>query len=383
VTEAKLIAGKFLPSAMVEIAQGLDFSRLALSSQEAFVLSRVGSGIKAGDLMASTSLPEDQADAVLRSLAGKGCLVERQHPAMKEKVDLTDDRKREVLALEARLELPNPFQLLGLPDGAKPDACKAAYYDLSMRFHPDRYYGKNLGSFRPRIEKIFKRLTDAQLQLTDPDRRAALEKDHPDWFANAKAPEEKIVRDSVRAEDRARRIARHPYLAKGARLHEHLAKARRALESDSPGQALNELQLLLGLDPTHAEAKTLMVKVTAALQANRAKAALAEGVRLANVHDHDRALKQFLLAVEQGPSVEVCIKGLASAMRISDFKSAKVLATKWVELAPKDGKARLALADALHGAGLHKNAKREAEEALRLDPDNKDAKALLAKLRWA
>ncbi len=382
-TAGKLIAGKFAPSTPVEIAPGLDFGKLTLSSEEAFALSRVGRGMSAAELLASLGLEEAKADQVLSSLVVKNCLVERAHPAMAEKVDLTDDRKRETLSLESRLDNPNPFQLLGVADGAKAETCKAAYYDLSMRFHPDRYFGKNLGTFRSRIEKIFKRLTEAQTQVTDRDLRAALQKDHPEWFSAAASDAPKVVRDTGRGDDRARRIARHPYLAKTARQHDLLSRAKKAIEANHPADALMELQMVLGLDPNNAEARALMPKVQLAMGQQRARVALEEGVKLAGAHDHDRAVPYFLLAVEHFPTEDACVKGLASAVRVSDFKSAKVLASKWVEISPKSAKARMALADALHGAGMNKNAKREVEEALRLSPDLKEAKALLAKLRWA
>jgi Flp pilus assembly protein TadD len=45
-------------------------------------------------------------------------------------------------------------------------AIKSAYYDVVKVFHPDRHYGKNLGGYRPKLGRIFARLTEAHDVLT-------------------------------------------------------------------------------------------------------------------------------------------------------------------------------------------------------------------------
>ena len=38
---------------------------------------------------------------------------------------------------------------------------RKAYFALSKTFHPDAYYGKRLGSFKPKMEAVFRKVTDA------------------------------------------------------------------------------------------------------------------------------------------------------------------------------------------------------------------------------
>src|SRR5262249_57303991 len=87
-----------------------------------------------------------------------------QQDPLNEAVDLDLDRKREILAREALLGRDD-WTVLGLNPGATADAVKLAYFDASRVFHPDRYYGKNLGSFPARLERIFQRLSDAHETL--------------------------------------------------------------------------------------------------------------------------------------------------------------------------------------------------------------------------
>jgi curved DNA-binding protein CbpA len=96
-----------------------------------------------------------------------------QDPAeLGEAVDLDLDKKRRILDLYGRLDLTSYYELLGVPLDADKKAIKAAYYKLAPEFHPDSYFRKNLGSFKPKIEAIFTRVTLAHDVLTVRQRRA-------------------------------------------------------------------------------------------------------------------------------------------------------------------------------------------------------------------
>ncbi len=106
---------------------------------------------------------------------------------MAEQVALDDALKKELLELEAKLETADHFALLGLPPGAEPAEVKAAYFELCRRIHPDRYFRKNLGSFKARMEKVFKALSKAHQTLTDPEKREAYLSTHQ-WLKKPAGP---------------------------------------------------------------------------------------------------------------------------------------------------------------------------------------------------
>ena len=54
-------------------------------------------------------------------------------------------------------------------------AVKRAYFKLSKEFHPDRYFGRELGDYRDKLTKIFQAIKAAFELLSDKDRRAAYE----------------------------------------------------------------------------------------------------------------------------------------------------------------------------------------------------------------
>jgi DnaJ-class molecular chaperone len=62
--------------------------------------------------------------------------------------------------------------LLGIEAGADLKEIRRAYFRLSKEFHPDRYFGRMLGPYKRRMQKVFSALTVAFEQLGDEAKRA-------------------------------------------------------------------------------------------------------------------------------------------------------------------------------------------------------------------
>ncbi len=161
----------------------------------------------------------------------------RTSEAEKEKVDIDHERQREILRLDQGLERMNHFEVLQLLPGASVAQIREAYHTASLLYHPDRYFQKNVGSYKERIERIFIRLTEANLVLTDPERRKAYQKANPHLFRapprSSASPESDRphpptvhAHDTLRASERRARLARHPYRAKANQCGELIANAR-------------------------------------------------------------------------------------------------------------------------------------------------------------
>ncbi|MET0591528.1 MAG: DnaJ domain-containing protein, partial [Polyangiaceae bacterium] len=86
--------------------------------------------------------------------------------------DIDNDRKRKVVDLYGRLAHVDYYALLGVVAGADRKDIKRAYYAIAPDYHPDKFYGKNIGSFKPMMEAIFGQLTFAYETLTSVERRA-------------------------------------------------------------------------------------------------------------------------------------------------------------------------------------------------------------------
>lgn len=99
---------------------------------------------------------------------------EPHHPAaalydpkeLDEAVDIELERKRTILEAFYRLDTSTHYQLLNVDPSADKRTIKNAYYEIVNVFHPDRYFGKRLGSFKLKLERVFARLTEAHDVLT-------------------------------------------------------------------------------------------------------------------------------------------------------------------------------------------------------------------------
>jgi len=89
-----------------------------------------------------------------------------------EVIDLTLEQQRDLSALHGRLPTADHYQLLGVEPQTETKAIRAAYYDFVRLFHPDRFFGKNLGSYKPKLTQVFARLTEAYETLNRSQTRA-------------------------------------------------------------------------------------------------------------------------------------------------------------------------------------------------------------------
>ena len=99
---------------------------------------------------------------------------------LEEHGDLSEAHKRRVLVAYYGLEGKNYYQLLGVDNDADKKAIRSAYFELSRLFHPDSMFGKDLGSFKTKMETVFKRLTEAYEVLGRSQRR----KEYDEYLAS-------------------------------------------------------------------------------------------------------------------------------------------------------------------------------------------------------
>ncbi len=301
--------------------------------------------------------------------------------AMAEKVDLDVERKKEILSLERALDRLNHFEVLGLKPGASAAEVKKAYHEASRRYHPDRYFEKKLGSFRGRIERIFKRIHDCYAVLSDLDRRAQYEREHPELAAPSAEPPPK---DDARAAERRARLARHPYVAKLTRVHELLDSGRKSLAGGDFSKAYADLHLAAQLDPKNQEIHELITLVRHRHEEQRAAEELKRGQAAEKAGDLAAATKSYLSAANLDRKSALAAYKAATLLRQTDqdLKEARALAQRAVDLEPDNADRRFLLAAILEQAGMGKLATRQFDEATKLNPNHPEAKKRQKKSRW-
>jgi curved DNA-binding protein CbpA len=92
--------------------------------------------------------------------------------ASDEDVDIEVDKRRYIADAHARMAQLTHYELIGVARTADKKDIKRAYFQLAAIVHPDRYFGKKLGSYKPKMEALFARLSVAFETLTDRDKRA-------------------------------------------------------------------------------------------------------------------------------------------------------------------------------------------------------------------
>jgi curved DNA-binding protein CbpA len=309
-----------------------------------------------------------------------------------EKVDIDEARKQEILEMERKVSSPNHFEVLGLRPGASPEEATQAFREAAKKFHPDRYFGKQLGSYKDRVEKIFRRLVEAHGVLSDLQKRQAWLEANPLIRAAAGASKgatfgtvnEKSPEEKRRDAERQQRLARHPYLVKRTRVFEQLGKARDAIAKGEYSQAFTYLNQASQFDPTNPEVKALLGEVRQKNEQIRAEASYKAGLEALERHDDEAALSAFRAAVSASPSHHQAAYKAAKLLERQggDVREIISFAQKAVDAAPDNASYRLLLGLHLEAAGMKALAKKQFDEAARLAPDDPEVKKHVKK-RWA
>jgi tetratricopeptide (TPR) repeat protein len=189
-------------STQVKLRQAPGFSAFK-DPTEYFLWSRVDGVQTVREVLLASGLPVEQAVTMLQRLRAIGALllpgetaapavagtmpmpiaarkpaeldVNLPDPTADELKALAEDNaldaatRRKILAMSRLVGQRDPWALLGVPQGSNYQALKRAYFKLSKDVHPDRYYGRNLGSFAERLSTVFEATSRAYERLTSAD----------------------------------------------------------------------------------------------------------------------------------------------------------------------------------------------------------------------
>ena len=123
---------------------------------------------------APRSRPSTQSDqSAPFATSDLGPLSAEEKAALEQSVDLDDGARRRIIA--ARRKLQNYFELLEVEPDVGRRQLKRAYFRFSKHFHPDRYYGQELGVFGDWLSEIFEAATRGFNVLSDSRQRKAYE----------------------------------------------------------------------------------------------------------------------------------------------------------------------------------------------------------------
>jgi hypothetical protein len=404
-----------------EAIPGLDITKLPLSPEEGFVVSRLlDRRMSIADVARETGLPVADCKAHVESLVRKGAVrplgtTESTAPFKRAKDpyagiifspadladgrDLTEEQKKRILLLEMHLDDWNHYRLLDIKRSASGADIKTSYFRASKEFHPDTYFRKDLGKYADRVDRIFRAMKAAYDVLSRPVSRSAYDETLVGELSEDELEELSQIADVKRREqEHAARLLRNEAARKASRLKwnplaQRLAKARelfRLAEDARKGGRIDEAATHARLACTYDEALKVRAepilaeadvhKVTLTLK--RVNAAMQYGDKSME-SDIKRAAEEAAVVAEQTRRPALLVEVAAILLKVGLAHRAFRLASLASDIDDKLAAAWRTVALAAAADGKWALAARAAERLLALEPTSADAKAVIKSAREA
>ncbi len=199
------------------LVDGADVRAHEIDAKEGFVCSCIDGVLNLEDIADVTVLPTEEVARVIEHLislnvvewAESGGQSAPPDADAEPDIDITEDIQAQVLEAFHRTDKLNHYERLGVAIDADPTEIRKAYFALSKTFHPDAYYGKQLGSFQSKMEVVFRKITDSYDAIGRPKKREAYDRYLRQQMA-VRAAEQQIDRVEERAQAMARALTKEP-----------------------------------------------------------------------------------------------------------------------------------------------------------------------------
>lgn len=370
-----------------------------------------------------TALPtprEDQRAAEpagalgLRSILDEVEPVAETDPRLEVDATVDLDRQRRLLALRDRLRHVGHFELFGLEPTDDLKLIRRAYHVVSREFHPDSFYGKNLGGFGEVLDALFRRARTSYEFLLDPDRRGPLVQAHQvelraeqdrrerelaaqaearqrAELAAAEAEREALQARADRDRERKLRIRDRAVDKRREQASAHAEQALREQEAGRFGTAATLFRLAHEQDSKNADYEQQWRENLAIARRQRGEASFAQGQEARKAGRLQDAARLFADAADADPTLRNLAEA-TGAMAEVDATRARELALAALE-GLQQAQARGVALDDRTVAGVHQacakaflaagqlaSAKEQAERAHALAP-NPQTRTLLNSIK--
>lgn len=442
-----------------------DLRGVSLSAEEGYLLSRIDGRLTVSKLVSLVGWPTEKTHALLETLLRKH-VVNFDNPEIHERVfgkssdepkivvvspqvpgekaapepanpaassidpatiekvpDLDEERCVQILVWEKQvMEATTVYEAFGVPEGADVRSVKRRYREMALHFHPDRFFRKEIGGYRARIDAAWARVQEAYDILTDESRRAALTASGgasarpgaaapgpsvaPSWkqeqqsgparspagtaqplvlaplddFESTGPVEEEIplVRGAVtdaprpRMDSTLQRRMKAEVQRRIEKAKEFFAQAQLDLKDGRVAAADSNAKLAMQYDPLNDEYKEWYEAVKPRLEEEIVKAQIAKGRDAAASGDGKIALQHYEQALSQFPDSVAAAEAVGILLSWQEgeesLRRARELLQKVVNRRPRNLDALIALAVVLRKTGMVKNAQRVLEQAKTLAP---------------
>lgn len=167
---------------------------------------------------------------------------------------------RRVQQVHQLLDQLTYYQLLGVEPSASAEQLRAAYFELSLEFHPDRFLLLRSGDIKEKIYRIFRRVNEAYSVLADERRRAAYDESAL-GIAPPPPPAPPLSR-VVPEPSRAPVEQRFEVVTQTAQAKRFVQLAHSAYKTEVYDDARLFLLIALGLEPANASLRRALEEVS-------------------------------------------------------------------------------------------------------------------------
>lgn len=156
---------------------------------------------------------------------------------------LSETEKEEIRLTWLRMTKEDPLDRLGLKRGSRDAEIRQAYWELSRKFHPDRYTGIELGKYRALILEINSRITEAYQEIKNPRAKPG--------------PASKKTKSPAGSDGEK---------GKETAAEELFIEAQKALKAGNLKAAFSQSKLALSINPRNPKYRELFLRIGALLK---------------------------------------------------------------------------------------------------------------------
>jgi curved DNA-binding protein CbpA len=399
-------------SVVPRVAAGLNLKETRLSSEEGFLLSRVDGSTSLEQLVKVSGLSYRRALETFVDLKKRGVITWDDGEAdeqddeieevtdpwidmtfdpfeLGEEIDLGEEVKKKILYYHKTMHDQTHYEMLQVDRRAEPKEIKRAYFKVSREFHPDSFFRKNLGSYKQKIEAIFKRISQAYEVLGNEQKRAAYDKTLPYEPTPEEIEEQRQVAlqqeraKKLRHERRQRLLKRSPVVMRKGQARKHYEDAKSWSEQKEYTKAANSIRLALTLDPNNQDFKKLLEEVAPRADEIRAENDFRRGRMEESMGRIEEAITAYLRSIEANPNDARALHQVASLLleMRRDLRQALTFSRKANQLEQDNPEYLLVLAKLYTELNMKKNAIREYTRYLVLNPLDERSEEVLKELK--
>ncbi len=402
------------------IAPDWDPSSSSLTPAEGFLLARIDGQTTWAALRQIGGIAPDEVDSYLERWAKDGWIQLEAAPSAQAEsdtapasaqtdsstapasslsdeidgaLDLSVELQQRILDFDASLER-SYHDLLGIERGADTREIKLAYFRLSKEYHPDRYFRRNVGSYSLRLDRIFKKVSEAYELLSDPTTRAEIERE----LIDSEPPMEGAyggaggTTERIGADPRRRRASQVPLRMRNLQrlrarfkvpkkaMVERQFKARQFYRSALAAshekrwlEAAASMRLAIAFDPANREYKTGFAGIQADVHCVRAEQLIEQADSAEAQGD---ALKLLEEALHYKPcDVRLNRRAADLCLDLNELDRAREYAETLCEVEPGSAGNHVLRARVLRRQGVQDRAAEALERAVALEPNHPDVAA--------